>query len=138
MFGYVKPESAELLVKEYEFYKATYCGICRAMKKYIGISAPATITYDSVFLALMRMLLVDDNDDLAAMRHIVRADNLVDGRTAVQIVKHELNDLVEPLGDHTNAALDIESENELIDHHSAEIRAEDTDHGDLRIVKEEG
>ena len=37
-----------------------------------------------------------------------------------------------------NAALDVESENELVDHHSAEIRAEDTDHGDLRIVKEEG
>ena len=60
MFGYVKPQNAELLVKEYEFYKATYCGICRAMKKYIGASAPLTITYDSVFLALIRMLLVSD------------------------------------------------------------------------------
>ena len=62
MFGYVKPESAELLVKEYEFYKATYCGICRAMKKYIGATAPITITYDSVFLALIRMLFVEDGD----------------------------------------------------------------------------
>ena len=62
MFGYVKPESAELLVKEYEFYKATYCGICRAMKKCVGASAPLTITYDSVFLALIRMLFVDDSD----------------------------------------------------------------------------
>lgn len=62
MFGYVKPKSAELLVKEYEFYKATYCGICRAMKKHIGLSAPMTITYDSVFLALIRMLLVEDSD----------------------------------------------------------------------------
>ena len=62
MFGYVKPESAELLVKEYEFYKATYCGICRAMKRHVGVSAPMTITYDSVFLALIRMLFVDDKD----------------------------------------------------------------------------
>ena len=30
MFGYVKPVAKELLVKEYEFYKATYCGICRS------------------------------------------------------------------------------------------------------------
>jgi hypothetical protein len=62
MFGYVKPQSAELLVKEYEFYKATYCGICRAMKKHIGKTAPMTITYDSVFLALIRMLQVEDSD----------------------------------------------------------------------------
>ena len=33
MFGYVKPVVSELLVKEHEFYKATYCGICRSMKK---------------------------------------------------------------------------------------------------------
>ena len=62
MFGYVKPQSSELLVKEYEFYKATYCGICRAMKKYIGKSSTMTITYDSVFLALIRMLFVPDED----------------------------------------------------------------------------
>ena len=34
MFGYVKPVVSELLVKENEFYRATYCGVCRAMKKY--------------------------------------------------------------------------------------------------------
>ena len=62
MFGYVKPHSAELLVKEYEFYKATYCGICRAMKHYIGNSSTVTLTYDSVFLALIRMLLIDDSE----------------------------------------------------------------------------
>ena len=37
MFGYVKPVVGELLVKEHEFYKATYCGICRAMKKHTGL-----------------------------------------------------------------------------------------------------
>ena len=62
MFGYVKPVVRELKVKEYEFYKATYCGICRAMKRHVGVSAPMTITYDSVFLALIRMLFVDDKD----------------------------------------------------------------------------
>ena len=29
MFGYVRPVEKELLVKEQEFYRATYCGICR-------------------------------------------------------------------------------------------------------------
>lgn len=62
MFGYVKPVSAELVVKEYEFYKATYCGICRAMKKHTGFFTNLALAYDSVFLALVRMLYVPDSD----------------------------------------------------------------------------
>ena len=62
MFGYVKPVQSELLVKEYEFYRATYCGICRAMKKHTGALSNVTLSYDSVFLALLRMLFVDDAD----------------------------------------------------------------------------
>ncbi len=60
MFGYIKPVKAELLVKEYEFYKATYCGICRSMKKRTGGLSNVTLSYDSVFLALIRMLYVGD------------------------------------------------------------------------------
>ena len=56
MFGYVKPDKAELLVKEYEFYRATYCGVCRAMKKYTGVLSNVGLSYDSVALALVRML----------------------------------------------------------------------------------
>ena len=61
MFGYVKPVVGELLVKEHEFYKATYCGICRSMKKHTGFLSTATITYDSVFLALVRMAYIPDD-----------------------------------------------------------------------------
>ena len=67
MFGYVKPVVGELLVKEHEFYKATYCGICRSMKKHTGWLSTATITYDSVFLALIRMAYIPD-DALAVRR----------------------------------------------------------------------
>ena len=56
----MKPVIKELLVKEYEFYKATYCGICRAMKKHTGLLSNVTLTYDSVFLALVRMAYIDD------------------------------------------------------------------------------
>ena len=61
MFGYVKPVIKELLVKEYEFYKAVYCGICRSMKKHTGLFSNVTLTYDSVFLALVRMAYIDDS-----------------------------------------------------------------------------
>ena len=68
MFGYVKPSVGELLVKEHEFYKATYCGICRAMKKHTGFLSNVTLSYDSVILALVRMLSLPDSDIGAKMK----------------------------------------------------------------------
>ena len=62
MFGYVNPVVGEMLVREHEFYKATYCGICRAMKKHTGGLSNVTLSYDSVFLALVRMLYLPDSD----------------------------------------------------------------------------
>lgn len=62
MFGYVRPAAGELLVREYEFYKSCYCGICRAMKKHTGWFSNCTLSYDSVFLALVRMCYVKDAD----------------------------------------------------------------------------
>ena len=71
MFGYVKPVTSELLVKDYEFYKATYCGVCRAMKKHTGALSNVTLSYDSVLLALVRMLYVPDSDISAKMRRCI-------------------------------------------------------------------
>ena len=71
MFGYVKPVLGELLVREHEFYKATYCGICRAMKKHTGALSSVTLSYDSVFLALVRMLYIPDDDFAAEQRRCI-------------------------------------------------------------------
>ncbi len=71
MFGYVKPDIKELLVKEHEFYKSTYCGICRSMKKHTGALSTVTITYDSVFLALVRMAYIPDSELSSSMRRCV-------------------------------------------------------------------
>ncbi len=71
MFGYVKPDSAELRVREYDFYRATYCGICRAMKAHTGVISNATLSYDSVFLALVRMLYIEDEKIDAEMRRCI-------------------------------------------------------------------
>ena len=71
MFGYVKPDIKELLVKEHEFYKSTYCGICRSMKKHTGGLSPITITYDSVFLALVRMAYIPDSELSSSMRRCI-------------------------------------------------------------------
>ena len=71
MFGYVKPVRGELLVKEEEFYRATYCGICRSMKKHTGTLSNVTLSYDSVFLALVRMLYIPDSDFGVEMRRCI-------------------------------------------------------------------
>lgn len=68
MFGYVKPLVSELLVKDHEFYRATYCGICRSMKKHTGVFSNLTLSYDSVLLALVRMLFVADSEISAKKR----------------------------------------------------------------------
>ena len=67
MFGYVKPVISELLVKDHEFYRATYCGVCRAMKKHTGALSNVTLSYDSVLLALVRMLYIPDCEISAKM-----------------------------------------------------------------------
>ena len=71
MFGYVKPVVSEMLVKEHEFYRAAYCGICRSMKKHTGALSNVTLSYDSVFLALIRMLYIPDADFGAQQRRCI-------------------------------------------------------------------
>lgn len=71
MFGYVKPTVSELLVREHEFYRATYCGICRAMKRHTGAFSNVSLSYDSVLLALMRMCLVEKDGIQAERRRCI-------------------------------------------------------------------
>jgi len=71
MFGYVKPQHSELLVREYEFYRATYCGICRSMKHHTGFLSNVTLSYDSVFLALVRMLYLEDSEFSSEMKRCI-------------------------------------------------------------------
>ena len=71
MFGYVKPVIADLLVKEHEFYRATYCGICRSMKKHTGALSNTTLSYDAVFLALVRMVYTDGLTCTSSMRRCI-------------------------------------------------------------------
>lgn len=53
MFGYVRPQKPELKVKEYEMFKAAYCGLCAALKDKYGASARYMVNYDLTFLAML-------------------------------------------------------------------------------------
>ncbi len=88
MFGYVKPVVGNLLVREHEFYKATYCGICRSMKKHTGTLSNVTITYDSVLLALVRMAYISDGDLSVKRRrciaHPIKSRPMLEDNAAIE------------------------------------------------------
>lgn len=58
MFGYVKAYKPELRIKEFEFYKAVYCSLCRDLGKKYGIVSRFSLSYDFTFLALLHLSLV--------------------------------------------------------------------------------
>ncbi len=60
MFGYVTPLEGELKVKEQLFYKSVYCGLCKTMGKRVCNESRLTLSYDVVFLALVRFLLTEE------------------------------------------------------------------------------
>lgn len=53
MFGYVRPVRPELKCKDYELYRATYCGLCRCLRRRYGLVAPLVLNFDFTFLALL-------------------------------------------------------------------------------------
>ena len=60
MFGYVRAYKPELKVKEYELYRASYCGLCRSMGKCTGQCSRMTLSYDFAFLAIFRFALLGE------------------------------------------------------------------------------
>lgn len=53
MFGYVTPCRMELKVKDYEKFKAYYCGLCHAIKNDFGNIPRISLNYDMTFLAIL-------------------------------------------------------------------------------------
>lgn len=70
MFGYVKAHIPELKVKEYELYKAAYCGVCKSMGKCTGCCSRMALTWDSVFLFLLRTALSHESFEIKRGRCI--------------------------------------------------------------------
>lgn len=53
MFGYIRPRRDTLLVRDYDRYRAAYCGLCRALGKRCGFAARFLVSYDMTFLYLL-------------------------------------------------------------------------------------
>lgn len=71
MFGYVRAYSPEMKMCEYEYYRAAYCGLCRAMGRCTGCASRCMLNYDFAFLALVRMAIVGETPEFKKKRCFV-------------------------------------------------------------------
>ena len=57
MFGYIRLQKPESKIREYEYYRATYCGLCRSLGKCTGQCSRLMLSYDMAFMVLVRLTL---------------------------------------------------------------------------------
>lgn len=53
MFGYVVVNKPELKIKDYDTYRAYYCGLCRSLRKRHGFFGQMTLNYDMTMVVLL-------------------------------------------------------------------------------------
>ena len=65
MYGYIRPDRGELRGREYELFRAEYCGLCQTLRERYGAAARFVVNYDLTFLA---MVLSGDKPSLTSRR----------------------------------------------------------------------
>lgn len=88
MFGYVRPDKNELKVKEYELYKSTYCGLCRVMGKRYSYIYKMSLSYDFVFMVLLRLYASPESISFSKKRciaHPTKKKVMMDENEALKI-----------------------------------------------------
>ena len=71
MFGYVKPYAPNLLVREYDYFRCAYCGLCRTMRRHTGQLSALSLSYDCLLLALVRMLYAQEKQTAYKKRRCI-------------------------------------------------------------------
>lgn len=95
MFGYILPEKPELKVREYELFRAYYCGVCKSIGKRFGQLPRLTLNYDSTFLAVLLSCLSDKKLDAArenciahpvSKRMVIKNNEIIDYASDINVV----------------------------------------------------
>ncbi len=53
MFGYVLPVKPEMKLRDFESYRAAYCGVCKQLGKSYGVFSRFLLNYDLVLLGVL-------------------------------------------------------------------------------------
>ena len=80
MFGYVRAMRDDLTVRQDTLYRAAYCGLCKEMGRCTGQCSRLSLSYDMVFLYLVRSALISKNPVLKKGRcllHPLRSRQIV-------------------------------------------------------------
>ncbi|MCR1898376.1 DUF5685 family protein [Irregularibacter muris] len=64
MFGYVMPYKSELKMREYETFRAYYCGLCKTMGKEFNTAVRFGLNYDLAFLGILLSSLQPTKDQV--------------------------------------------------------------------------
>lgn len=95
MFGYVKIHKDELKIKEYNMFKAYYCGVCFAIKEKFGNFARTALSYDVTFLALLLSSLSEEKPKICQKkcisnpfkkRPVIACDDVLEYAAAVNVI----------------------------------------------------
>jgi hypothetical protein len=95
MFGYIQPEKPELKIKEYELFRAYYCGVCKSIGKRFGQIKRLALTYDSAFLAILLSAVDGGVPEIKKerciahqinRRHVVKNNSIVDYSADINIL----------------------------------------------------
>ena len=70
MYGYLRTHVPELKVRQQEYYRAVYCGLCRTMGQCTGQCSRMTLSYDFTLFALVRMALTGETVTVRSRRCI--------------------------------------------------------------------
>ena len=87
MFGYIRPNVKELKVKEHELYKSVYCGLCHVMGKRYSFLYKSSLSYDYVFMVLLRLLATPENVSFSQKRcplHPMKKKIIMDTNNALE------------------------------------------------------
>ena len=68
MFGYLRPVEPELKIKDFHYFRAYYCGLCRTMGKRLGHFSRLTLSYEATFLALLLSALTGEEEKIVSGR----------------------------------------------------------------------
>lgn len=80
MFGYVVVNKPELKFREFDVYRAYYCGLCHSLSKRHGLSGQLTLSYDMTFLVILLSSLYEPEHSVTSKRcivHPLRRQNII-------------------------------------------------------------
>lgn len=63
MYGYVRAFKPEMRFREYDIYRACYCGLCETLHRQYGTAARWTLSYDMTFLILLLTGLYEPKEE---------------------------------------------------------------------------